>query len=68
MSTKAWVNDTRGSAYRVADDNKVFSTKSGEQVGNFVDGRMIAFDGEDLGGLQNGPSIPIENLDASSDD
>jgi hypothetical protein len=67
MSVKAWLNDAKESAYRVTADNKIFSTKSGEQVGTLVAGRIIDFDGKDLGGLESGPSIPIEELDASND-
>ena len=67
MSVKAWLDDAKGSAYRITDDNKVFSTRSGEQVGTLVADRIIDFDGKDLGGLKEGPSIPIEELDASND-
>jgi transcriptional regulator with XRE-family HTH domain len=66
--TKAWVNDKKGSAYRITNDNKVFSTRSGAQIGTFVGDRIIDFNGRDLGGLKSGPSIPIEEVDTSNDE
>jgi hypothetical protein len=50
---KVWVTDGAGkSVYGITDDNKVMSTETGEEIGNFTDNRIIRFDGTDLGGLE----------------
>src|SRR5271167_4167937 len=46
------------SAYRITPENKVYSTKTGDLFGNFINNRIIDLDGVDRGGLEEFGKVP----------